>query len=217
VRCLLAVAAVALAVPAAAGTITGRVDLVDKPGRQTSDLSDVVVYLDAEKVKPKPATATVVMKGKAFFPHVVVIPVGGTVEFPNEDPIFHNAFSVSGENRFDLALYKRPKAGRQTFQHPGVVKVYCNIHPQMSAVVVVLDTPYFTKVSSDGTFTMESVPAGKHTLKAWHERAGEAAVEVTVPEKGAAVAATLRLDATTWKREPHKNKFGKDYSSDEKY
>src|SRR6185295_16394297 len=129
--------AVALAVPAAAGTITGRIDLVDKPGRRVSDLSDVVVFLDDVKVKPKPATATVVMKGKAFAPHVVAIPVGGTVEFPNEDPIFHNAFSVSGDNRFDLALYKRPKSGMFTFQHPGVVRVYCNIHPQMSAVVVV--------------------------------------------------------------------------------
>ena len=215
-RCLFAVAAVALAVPAGAGTITGRVDLVDKPGRRTSDLSDVVVYLDDVKAKPRPATASMVMKGKAFFPHVVAIPVGGTVEFPNEDPIFHNAFSVSGENRFDLPLYKRPKMGSQTFQRPGVVKVYCNIHPQMSAVVVVLDTPYFTKVASDGSFTVDNVPAGKHTVKAWHERAGDAAVAVTVPEKGAATAA-LRLDATTWKREQHKNKFGKDYSSDEKY
>jgi hypothetical protein len=156
------------------------------------------------------------MKGKAFSPHVVAVPVGGTVEFPNEDPIFHNAFSVSGANRFDLALYKRPKTGRQTFQHPGVVKVYCNIHPQMSAVVVVVDSPYFTKVGSDGTFTVENVPAGKHVLKAWHERAGDAAVEVTVPERGATTAA-LRLDATTWKRVQHKNKFGKDYSGDEKY
>jgi len=216
VRRLFAIAAVALAVPAAAGSITGRVDLVDKPGRKASDLSDVVVYLDGVKVKPRPATASVVMKGKAFNPHVVAIPVGGTVEFPNEDPIFHNAFSVSGVNRFDLALYKRPKTGSQTFQHPGVVKVYCNIHPQMSAVVVVVDSPYFTKVGSDGTFTVENVPAGKHVLKAWHERAGDAAVEVTVPERGAATA-VLKLDATTWKRVQHKNKFGKDYSGDEKY
>jgi plastocyanin len=214
VRCLLALAALAIAVPAAAGTVTGRVDLVDKPGRR-ADLTEVVVYLDDVKMKPRPATATMVMKGKAFSPHLVAVPVGGTVQFPNEDPIFHNAFSVSGENRFDLALYKRPRSGAQTFQHPGVVKVYCNIHPQMSAVVVVRDNP-FAQVESDGTFSMENVPAGRHTVKAWHERAGEAAAEVTVPEKGT-VTAALRLDATTYKREAHKNKFGKDYSSDEKY
>ena len=216
-RCLLAVAAVALAVPAAAGTITGKVDLVDRPGRRTTDLTDVVVFLDGVRVKARPEKASVVMKGKTFIPHVVAVPVGGTVEFPNEDPIFHNAFSVSGENRFDLALYKRPKTGAQTFQHPGVVKVYCNIHPQMSAVVVVVDNPFFTKVQPDGTFTVENVPAGKHRLKAWHERAGDATVEVTVPDKGVAAAGPLRLDATTYKRQQHKNKFGKDYSSDEKY
>ncbi len=216
-RCWLAVAAVALAVPAAAGTITGKVDLVDRPGRRTTDLTDVVVFLDGVKVKAKPDKASVVMKGKTFIPHVVAVPVGGTVEFPNEDPIFHNAFSVSGENRFDLALYKRPKTGVQTFQHPGVVKVYCNIHPQMSAVVVVVDNPFFTKVQPDGTFTVENVPAGRHRLKAWHERAGEATVEVTVSDKGAAAAPALRLDATAWKRQQHKNKFGKDYSGDEKY
>jgi plastocyanin len=217
VRCWLAVAAVALAVPAAAGTITGKVDLVDRPGRRTTDLTDVVVFLDGVKVKARPDKASVVMKGKTFIPHVVAVPVGGTVEFPNEDPIFHNAFSVSGENRFDLALYKRPKTGVQTFQHPGVVKVYCNIHPQMSAVVVVVDNPFFTKVQPDGTFTVENVPAGRHRLKAWHERAGEATVEVTVSDKGAAAAPALRLDATAWKRQQHKNKFGKDYSGDEKY
>ncbi len=215
-RSFLALAALALTVPASAGTITGRIDLVDKPGRKGTDLSDVVVYLADVKTKPKPATASVVMKGKTFIPHVVAVPVGGTVEFPNEDPIFHNAFSVSGDNRFDLNLYKRPKTGAQTFQHPGVVKVYCNIHPQMSAVVVVRDNPYFVKVATDGSFTMDNVPPGKHTLKAWHERAGDAAVEVNVPEKGA-VTADLRLDATAYKREQHKNKFGKDYSSDEKY
>lgn len=218
-RCLLPVAALALAlaVPAAAGTITGKVDLVDKPGRRKADLSEVVVFLDGVRVKPRPATVSMAMKGKTFTPHVVAVPVGGTVEFPNEDPIFHNAFSVSGPNRFDLPLYKRPKSGAQTFQHPGVVKVYCNIHPQMSAVVVVVDNPYFTRVASDGTFTVENVPAGKHRLKAWHERAGETTVVVTVPEKGETAASAMRLDATTWKREQHKNKFGKDYSGDEKY
>jgi plastocyanin len=201
---------------AGAGTITGKVDLVDKGGRKATDLSDVVVYVDGARVKPRPATATVVMKGKAFAPRVVVIPVGGTVQFPNEDPIFHNAFSVSGENRFDLQLYKRPKVGAFTFQHPGVVRVYCNIHPQMSAVVVVRDNPFFTKAAADGTFAIENVPAGKHTVKAWHERGGETAVEVAVTD-AAPVQARLALDGSAYKAVPHKNKFGKDYSSDEKY
>jgi plastocyanin len=216
VRSVLPAVLLCVAVPAGAGTITGRVELIDRGGRQATDLSNVVVYVEGVKVKPKPATATVAMKGKAFTPHLVAVPVGGTVEFPNQDPIFHNVFSVSGANRFDLALYKRPKSGAQTFEHPGVVKVYCNIHPQMSAVVVVRDNPFFARVSPDGTYAIDNVPAGRHVVKAWHERGGEQAVEVTVADRGAA-SANFNLDATTFKRVQHKNKFGKDYSSDEKY
>jgi len=198
------------------GTITGKVELVDKGGRKATDLSDVVVYVDGARVKPRPATATMIMKGKSFNPHVVVVPVGGTVQFPNEDPIFHNAFSVSGDNRFDMELYKRPKVGSFTFQHPGVVKVYCNIHPQMSAVVLVRDNPLFTKAAADGTFTIENVPAGKYVVKAWHERGGETSAELVVPAEGRVVG-ELHLDASGYKQVAHKNKFGKDYSTDEKY
>jgi len=208
-----------LALPAVlrAGTITGKVELIDKGGRKASDLSDVVVYVEGARVKPRPATATMIMKGKAFNPRVVVVPVGGTVQFPNEDPIFHNAFSVSGDNRFDMELYKRPKVGSFTFQHAGIVKVYCNIHPQMSAVVVVRDNPLFTKAAADGAFTIENVPAGKYTVKAWHERGGEAGTEVSVTDAGTAQA-HFTLDGSTYKAVPHKNKFGKDYSTtDEKY
>ena len=201
-RCRMAVAALLVAVPASAGTISGKVDVIDRGGKPAGDLTNVVVYVDGLKAKPKPAApARVTMKGKQFLPHVVAVPVGGTVEFPNDDPIFHNVFSVSGENRFDLALYKRPKTGARTFDHPGVVKVYCNIHPQMSAVVVVRDNPFFAKVSPDGTFTIDNVPAGKHVLKAWHERAGEAAAEVAVPERGTATA-SLSLDASELQARP---------------
>jgi hypothetical protein len=146
---------------------------------------------------------------------VTVVPVGSTVDFPNEDPIFHNVFSVSGDNRFDLDLYKRPKSGSWTFQAPGLVRVYCNIHPQMSAVVLVRDNAYFARAAEDGAFTIADVPPGRYTLKAWHERAGEVSQAVTVAEGD--VRADLVLDASNYKRASHKRKDGSSYGPGEKY
>ena len=93
-------------------------------------------------------------------------------------------FSVSGENRFDLDLYKKPKSGAWVFRHPGLVRVYCNIHPQMSAYVLVRDNPFWARPSEDGGFEIPDVPAGTWVVKAWHERAGEASQAVTVTEEG---------------------------------
>jgi plastocyanin len=210
------IACVTAAVPAAAGTVTGQVELIDKGGRRASDLSDVIVYVEGPKAKGWPERVTMTMKGKEFHPRVAAVAAGGVVEFPNEDPIFHNVFSVSGANRFDLDLYKRPKSGSWTFAYPGVARIYCNIHPQMSAVVLVRDNPYFTKAAADGSFTIEHVPAGRWQLKAWQERAPEATQEIVVGADSR-VAAQLTLDASQWKRVPHKNKFGKDYKTDERY
>ena len=214
-----AVALVLMAWPAAvwAGNVTGRVSVVDKGGKPATDPQETVVWIDDVKLKPKPSRATITMRGKAFVPRVTVIGAGGTVDFPNEDPILHNVFSVSGENRFDLDLYKRPKSGSWTFSQAGLVRVYCNIHPQMSAVVMVRDNPFFTKAGADGAFVLEGVPAGKHVLKAWHERGGESSTEVVVPAGDGQVSAELQLDASKFKRAAHKKKDGTDYGSGESY
>jgi plastocyanin len=212
VRRTFALAACLAASSAAAGTITGTVSLLEKEGRGGSEVADAVVYLEGAKGASRPEKATVTMRHKAFEPHLVVVALGSTVEFPNNDPIYHNAFSVSGANHFDLDLYKRPKAKSWTFQHPGIVRVFCNIHPQMSAIVVVRDNPFFARPAADGSFTIADVPAGTYTLKAWHERGGETSAEVTVPAQGT-VEADLRLDASGFKRLPHKNKYGQDYKA----
>ena len=198
-----------------AGDVVGRVELTEKGGKKATDLSDVLIYVDASKTKAKPGkeAASITMRSKAFTPHVLVIGAGTTVEFPNEDPILHNVFSVSGEG-FDLGLYKRPKSGSRIFDKPGTYTLYCNIHPQMSAVVVVRDNPYFAKADKDGSFRMTGLPAGEHRLVAWHERAGESQpLSVKVTATGETQAA-LSLDATSYKRVPHKNKSGKDYGKE---
>ena len=209
-------ACLALAMPAAAGTVTGKVELIEKGGRRASGLSDVIVYVEGPKAKGKPERVTMAMKDKAFRPRVAAVSAGGVVEFPNQDPIFHNVFSVSGANRFDLDLYKRPRSGSWTFSAPGVARVYCNIHPQMSAVVLVRDNPYFTTAAADGSFTIDHVPAGRWLIKAWQEHAPEASQEIVVGADNR-VTAQLVLDASQWKKLPHKNKYGKDYKTDERY
>ena len=209
-RLFVALGAMAISSLATAGDIVGRVELTEKGGKKATNLSEVVVYLEGSKAKPKAAREVVTMKSKAFAPHVLAIGTGTTVDFPNEDPILHNVFSISGEG-FDLGLYKRPKSGSRTFEKPGIYTLYCNIHPQMSATLVVRDNPYFAAVAKDIPFSNEGVPAGEYKVVAYHDRAGESvplAVKVTAT---AETTANLSLDASTYKRVAHKNKFGKDY------
>jgi len=208
--------AVCAATPVAAGTLQGKVVVVEKGGRPAKDLAETVVWVDGPKAPVRPSGATVTMTRKAFVPRVSVVTVGSTVEFPNQDSIFHNVFSVSGPNRFDLDLYKKPKSASKAFEHPGVVRIYCNIHPQMSGFVLVLDSPFWARVGADGRFTIPDVPAGSWIVKAWHERSGEGEQPVRVPEAGV-VSVAVTLDASSFKRAPHKNKFGQDYKVGERY
>jgi hypothetical protein len=192
------------------GTVRGQVTLLEKGGK-AGDLTQVLVWVEGPKVvlKDPPAT-TIRMKGKEFVPPLAVVPLGGTVEFPNQDPILHNVFSVTSGNRFDLELYKRPGSRTWTPRAAGVVRVYCNIHPQMNAIVVVRDNPYWTFAAADGRFTIPDVPEGQWLARAWHDRGGEGFARVTVGADSSTPVA-LSLDASRYKRKKHKNKYGKDY------
>jgi hypothetical protein len=111
---------------------------------------------------------------------VVAVTTGSSVAFPNEDPFFHNVFSLSRGAAFNLGRYPSGSSRSKVFTRPGIVKVFCEIHSHMSAVVRVFEHPWFTLPSEDGTFAIANVPAGEHTLVAWHERIGERRDRVTI-------------------------------------
>jgi plastocyanin len=193
-------------------TLTGRLTLLEKGDKQAEDVGQAVIWLATKTPVPAPAPvrAAINTADKEFSPHVLVLPVGSTVTFPNHDPFNHNVFSLSEENPFDLGLYGRGETRSVKFSRAGIVRIFCNVHPQMSALVLVRDNPYYSQPSSDGSFTIDGVPAGRYVLHAWHERAAEVSRDLTVPVQ-ASDALNLQLDARGYKFKPHLNKFGRPY------
>lgn len=207
----LAISAPSARTPVPAVPVSGRLTLLDKGDRQAEDVGLAVIWLETGRsLTAAPVKAEITTADKQFSPHVLVVPLGSTVTFPNHDPFNHNVFSLSEENPFDLGLYGRGETRSVRFTRPGIVQIYCNVHAQMSAVVVVRDNPWYTQPQSDGTFSFASVPAGTYTLHAWHERVPEVARQVQVPA-GGITDLTLALDARGYRFKPHLNKFGQPY------
>jgi plastocyanin len=205
---------VALAHTSSAGTIIGKVQAEGKAGADAdaqcgkydsralkfaerinyAEMKDFVVYLEGSVGTNKPAAPDkpvqvvtrkkVSQKGALFTPHVLPVVVNTTVEWPNKDEIFHNVFSYSEAQSFDLGLYKDPEIKHVTFDKPGRVDVFCSIHSSMSCVVLVLENPYFAATDGKGGYSIPNVPPGTYKLKAWHERLPSQVKEITVPETG---------------------------------
>ncbi|MGH7525767.1 MAG: cupredoxin domain-containing protein [Gemmatimonadales bacterium] len=200
------------AAQAPAAGVSGRVTMQDKDDRPADDVGQAVIWLaTTAPVATPPARAEIGTAEKEFSPHVLVVPVGSTVSFPNHDPFNHNVFSLSEEHPFDLGLYGRGETRSVRFDRAGVVRVYCNVHAQMSALVVVRDNPYFGQPSTDGSFALAAVPPGNYVAHAWHERTPEVTRELTVPAAGIRDLA-LELDARGYQFKPHLNKFGQPYA-----
>jgi plastocyanin len=203
-------------VAASAHEVSGTVEITLKGDKKKEDLSSAVIYLD--QVGSAAATAemnkdfSMTTKNKQLSPKAMVVPVGAKINFPNYDPIFHNLFSVSAPNEFDLGLYKGGASKSHSFSKPGIVRVFCNVHPQMSATIVVANSSYFTTADKTGKFSLGEIPSGNYILKAYSEE-GQAEQKVQVGESPLKVV--LSIDGRNFKKVKHKNKFGKDYTTDE--
>jgi plastocyanin len=146
------------------------------------EMRSVVVYLKGA-IAPGALPVSHVQirqEQESFSPRVVAITRGSTVDFPNFDPYFHNVFSLSAAASFDLGRYPDGQSRTRQFTRSGIVKVYCHIHSQMSATILVLDHPYFVTPDADGQFAIPDVPPGDYTLVGWHERVGEQTSRVSV-------------------------------------
>lgn len=198
------------AVPAAAaaGPVSGAVRTLTRQGTAASAAIVYAEPLDAPAPK-RPGNFTLTQKDKTFRPQVLAIPAGSTVEFPNEDAIFHNVFSLSFPQPFDLGLYRAGSSRSRTFSQPGEYRVFCNIHPQMTALILVVATPYVARPGPEGRFVLD-LPPGRYRLTAVSGRAAPASVEV-VATAGSADAPLVTLDESTWIETRHKNKYGQDY------
>jgi len=214
-----ATAVATAAPPIQTGAITGKIELLG-PDRKVVPAQDVVVWLPGVPA-PRKAAAKPTLKSqdKRFEPHVVVVTKGSTVTFPNVDKIYHNVFSRTEGSEFDLGLYRGGASKDNRFDKPGLVRVFCNIHPQMAGYVMVLDDVPHALTDERGAFVLTGLPTGKHKVRLWHEKGGERTVEVEV-RPGLETKLSTQLDGSGFKVVPHKNKQGQDYPKgrdDERY
>ena len=200
--------ALGLALPAWSGDVSGRVMITKRltPRRVTlasyelrgisltppaqspalaAESTRVVIYLEGPGLPSgSPVFAQIGQKGRRFEPELLHVPAGSTVGFPNNDPIFHNVFSLSKAGQFDLGYYPEGRTRTVRFEKPGVVQVYCHIHPNMSTTILVVPSAWHTQPGNDGAFTLSDVPAGRYQIVAWHRSAGMFKRWIEIPASG---------------------------------
>lgn len=213
-------------------TIHGRVEVATAgDGKKThhAGLPGTVVWLtpkatmtgsgDAPPIPNSTASPSanlrLVQKNKSFEPHILVVPAGSLVEFPNRDPFFHNVFSLFEGKRFDLGLYEAGTSRMVRFDRPGISYIFCNIHPEMSAVVITLATPLYAIANRDGQVSVAGVPYGHYILHVWSEGMGQENAQpltrdVTIGENASSLG-VIRVPEVNSQRMAHKNKYGRDY------
>ncbi|HET9743435.1 MAG TPA: hypothetical protein VFQ00_11855 [Terriglobales bacterium] len=204
----------------AQGAVSGNISFDSQGGNTKLGSGDIVVWLTPPASElnasptPAPKHAQLIQKNKHFTPELLVIPVGSSVEFPNRDPFFHNVFSLFNGKRFDLGLYQAGETRAVRFDRVGVSYIFCNIHPEMHAIIVALNTPFYAVTRSSGAYSISNVPPGNYELHVWSERAGSGELSalqrtISVSDEPLKLSA-MHLRAVQLTAE-HKNKFGKDY------
>ena len=188
-------------------------------GHKIKNAANAVIWLTPVEGTPVPRSVQTVIprleqKDKSFRPALVVVPVGGKVEFPNHDPFFHNVFSLYEGKQFDLGLYESGTTRFVQFDRPGISYIFCNIHAQMSAVVIALNTPYFGVSGTNGEITLANVPVGRYRMQVFHTAAQPDDLhaynrEITVTKSTASLGVVTLHETDTIAA--HKNKYGHDY------
>lgn len=199
--------------PARGGTVSGRVLLRDARGDAVEDRSHVLVFLEST-APDRPWShqrdnPSISQRDRSFHPRVLPVVRGTMVDFPNDDSIFHNVFSLSKTKPFDLGTYRSGESRSVRMDRAGLVKIYCNIHPEMHASVVVLGNPWFTLADAQGRYVLTGVEAGDYVLRAWNDMGAEATRAIRVTDSGW-LAADLELDETV-RVLTHRNKLGQPY------
>jgi plastocyanin len=187
------------------GSVAGRIEVKKAKG----DFSGIVITIDGDFGRPDRMKAQVRQRNKTFVPDLTVVTRNSTVEFPNDDKIFHNVFSVSRAARFDLGLYKSGQSKSVKLRRPGEITVYCNIHPEMVTKIKVVDTPHYATTGKDGRFRIAGVPPGTYPITAWQPYGKEFKGTVTIkPGKTATVNVSM---ARGKKPKSHLRKDGTPY------
>lgn len=204
-------------------TVSGRVTLTDSNStRSKREYSDVAVWLEPVNRSSIRVVsrkhAVMLQKNKRFTPHLLVVESGTDVDFPNKDPIFHNAFSNYDGQIFDIGLYPPGSSRAVNFDRPGIVRVFCNIHSTMSAIIVVVDSSYYASTVTDGRFAINNVEPGDYVLNVFHERALPETLQhlkrrLTVASEPLNMG-NICISEAGYLPSSHKNKYGRDYPED---
>ncbi len=211
-------------------TVRGRIEIMDAAGKgkkRHGTIPATVVWLtpitggvEAATVAPDPSAGPaqnprLVQKSKSFEPHILVVPAGSMVEFPNRDPFFHNVFSLFEGKRFDLGLYEAGTSRVVRFDRPGISYIFCNIHPEMNAVVITMATPLYAISNADGQISLTGVPYGRYMLHVWSDGMGPEneqplTREITIAENAPSLG-VIRVPEANGRHMAHKNKYGREY------